>query len=569
MSNLTPTDFEAITDFRSYAAGNWTILDKWGVERQFDLNPAQERVVALMQSQRAKKKPVRVRVLKFRQCGNSTLASALMLHMPMTMPGCTTISLADKAELPAQWIRRAHKWYEQTPECVKPHVKASNAYEMYFDGFQSRYYIGSAEGTTPGMGATIQGVHCSEIASWVDPDFVLSDLLPAVPPGRDTVVIQESTGRSVGDWWYLRYHESKRGEDEFSCIFLPWFIQPEYSDALGMDDVTDLTDYEKSLVKSAVDFGIEVNKAQLAWRRATIRTVFHGNETLFSNQYPANEDEAFLAGGSQVFQPIAEQRERAMSTVRAPLWIGNILPGLNPQQYELQGNEHGHLLIWEEPDDRYHYVLGADCMWSLKDDGVDFDCGFVECLETAKVVAKIKGRFPQTLWGKLLASLGYHYNTCPIAPERNAVTANMLMPLLLGRVDSWQYPNVWIRIDDVSLKGFRPQDYGFLTTESTKGEILAFAMSQNLIGAFDWADEDTVKQMVAYIRDEHGKLTAPPGAHDDDLMGRMITAYVAHRLRGVTDLYHEPVKRTYKFPDAAERMADMLAEDDDDDTGNS
>jgi len=256
-----------------------------------------------------------------------------------------------------------------------------------------------------------------------------------------------------------------------------------------------------------------------------------------------------------------------MATVRPPVWKGNILPGVNPSEYQIRGIPNGHLQIWEQPQDELHYAIGADCMWSLKGDDVDYDVAFVECLETAKVCAKMKGRYPQVHWAKMLAALGHHYNTCPLAPERNATTANVLMPILLGLADTWSYPNIWIRSDDVALKGYRPQDFGFLTTDTTKGEIISFCQSQNLNGAFDWADADTVDQMVAYIKDEKNKFTAPPGAHDDDLMARMITAYVAHRLRPMTDLYYVKVKRTFKFePTPMNRPLDD--EDNDEETGD-
>ena len=546
-----------LRDFRRYCPAFWRIHDKLGQEVAFRPNPAQRRVLDLIDGQRKARKPVRIRVLKARQEGISTLCTALNLHGIMTHTGYGALSIADKQILPQQWIRRCHKWYDQVPTPVRPHAAATNAIEIYLDKLGSRYYIGSAEGTTPGMGDTLQSIHCSEIASWPDPDSVLSDLLPALPPGPQTMVIQESTGRSVGDWWYQRYYEAKRGETEYQAIFLPWFIQDEYRREDLVADIIDLTPYEQALVKLGCD------KAQLAWRRFQIRTEFHGNENAFANQFPALEEEAFLSMGLNVFMP--NEVAIAKKTIREPIGRFNLDIGSNPTDYKLVPNESGNVLIWEHPDPRYHYVLGADCQWGTAD-SADYDSLHVECLETRKVCCKAKDRLPMYRWGKMMAALGHYYNTCPIAPERNAVSANNLMPLLLGNLAEWHYPNVWIRSNDVKLRGYRPEDYGWYTDKHTKGEIIEYAHSATIAERFDWCDADAVEQMTAYVMDPT-KLTfgAPEGQHDDDLMSRMITAYVAHRERTRTTLYFKPEPVIYVPTTMADRIR-RIEEPDEDDT---
>ncbi len=574
-SAISP-DAVALLDFPSFAS-TWNIFAKSGKLVQFVPNPAQTLMLRKLELQRLAGKPGRLRVLKYRQAGCSLLWIMYLLHQTLTRHGCTAISIADKLNLPEQWIRMCILLIKQIKVESPPHVKASSAHEIYLDQQHSRYHIGSAEGQTPGMGETIQVVHCSECASWRDPDALLGDLLPAVPPGPDTLVIQESTGRSVGDWWYQRYFEARRGIDEegrpcaYEAVFLPWYIQPEYSlPNRNWEELGEITDREKQLISGCDQYrqadGLLISQApitpgQVAWRRYTIASEFHGDDDLFANQYPANETEAFLAGGLSVFN--REQIEHARETVRKPVWVGDVLIPHNPINYHLHGNASGDLLIWEHPDKRYHYVLGADCQWGTKDTA-DFDVLYVECLETSRVCAKMRGRYDLAHWGKYIAAIGYHYRTCPVAPERNADASDALMPLLLGNVTDWRYPNVWVRTDDISLRGHRPQDYGWLTTQHTKGEIIAFAKSASLDGSFDWADSQAVDEMEAYIRDDKGKLTAPKGNYDDCLMARMITAYVAHRQRLRGDLWKDPEPVRPIMVSPAERLAEMIGDTDDD-----
>ena len=564
-----PPDEEAILDFPSFAS-TWQIFTKAGKMVPFIPNPAQTLMLRKLELQRLQGKPGRLRVLKYRQAGSSLLWRLYLLHQILIRHGCTAISIADKLDLPGQWIRDCIRLIRQMKVENPPHVKASSAHEIYLDEQHSRYHIGSAEGQTPGMGETIQVVHCSECASWRDPDALLGDLLPAVPPGPDTLVIQESTGRSVGDWWYQRYFEARRGVDEegrpcaYEAVFLPWYIQPEYSLAnKEWGNVEPLTEREKQLISGCDEYRFEdgllinqgpITPGQIAWRRYMVASEFHGDEDLFANQFPANETEAFLAGGLSVFN--REQVQNARETVRKPIWRGDLLIHGKPQDYQLHGNESGDLLIWEHPDERYHYVIGADCQWGTKDTA-DYDVLYVECLETSRVCARMRGRYDPAWWAKYLAAVGYHYGTCSLAPERNADAANSVMPLLLGNAADWRYPNVWVRTDDVSLRGHRPQDYGWLTNEHTKGEIIAFAKVASMDGTFDWADSQAVDEMEAYIRDDRNKMTAPKGNYDDCLMARMITAYVAHRQRLRGNLWEAPEAVKPIMVSPAERLAEM------------
>jgi len=551
--------------FEKFALAFWRIYDKSGKLVKFRPNPAQQVMLAKAESQRVQGRPVRLRVLKYRQAGASMLWTMYALWLILTRNGFTALTIADKKDLPTQWLRRCQALYQQIHPAFRKMIgrpKASSANEVFFSDRQARYYIGSAEGTTPGMGATIAFVHCSEKASWRDSEAIMSDLVPAVPPGRNTWIVEESTGRSIGDLWYRDYMEARRGESEYLAVFLPWFIQPEYTREATWEDLGALTEKETALIAaceeyrtngdgSLIDLG-PITPGQIAWRRYMVATEFHGDDDRFANQFPSTEHEAFLAGGLSVFTP--EQVAEARQTVKKPLWRGDVFAELSDSdswrhdalewqypdryfRYRLEPNESGECEIYQEPQAEFHYALGADCQWGVKDTA-DYDVLYVECLETRRVCARVRGRYDLAEWGKIIAALGYHYNTCPVAPERNAKAAEALMPLLLGNVSNWSYPRIWIRSTDTSFRGsYRLQDYGWYTDEHSKGDIIAYAKSATLAGRFDWSDAQAVDEMEAYIRDEKGNLTAPEGNHDDCLMARMITAYVAHRERQHTELY--------------------------------
>jgi len=549
---LVDTDLSLLTDFPSFAAGLWKLYDKNGNHVRFTLNPAQKLVWAVIENQMTHGRPVRVRVLKFRQAGLSTLITAILTHATITNEGYAALSIADKQELVEGWLRRCNRWMEQLPD--KPHLGATNKQELWFDSMESRYSIASAEGTTPGMGATIRAIHASEVASWRNPDTVFSDLLPAVPPGPGTMVIQESTGRSVGDWWYQRYFEGKEKDCEYDSIFLPWYIQPEYRLA-DTSDILSLNEEEKTLSRLGID------KGQLAWRRRQLFTEFHGDLDRFANQFPSTEDEAFLGVGRQVFPP--EMCARARETVRDPIWAGEIIPKRNPAEFELVESAAGNLLVWANPIACETYAIGADCQWGDQGEDPDYDVAYVEHCRSGKVVACYRGRMSMGDWSRTLASLGHYYNGAWLAPERNSKAAEGVILVLLGQAgNSWRYPNLWVRDDTKAFGGRAAKDYGWLTTQHTKPELIIYTMEQmNSSWGMDWADPRAVDEMSAYIRDEKNKLTAPEGQHDDCLMARMITSWVSKWARNTLAI--EPMKEDWggMNPTTRRVMARLLESD--------
>ncbi len=554
--------------FRGYAAAFWTLKNKDSEIVPFHLRRCQVALDNEYERQMDERGFVRMNVLKLRQGGVTTWSMGRGMHFAMTR-SATGLTLAHDDKLPPVWLNRSKGWVEQTPEALRPHVKLTNRNEIYFDKLESRYYVGSAGGQFPGMGDTITYLHLSELGSWdkspllIDPDEVLYDLKPALPTGdsiKGTVEIRESTGKMVSDWWNKAWIRGKDPKDEFVNLFLPWFFQEEYRRDDLASDILSLNDYEQWLVRQAKSVhGIDIDHAQLAFRRNGIRQdPYYGNIDEWACRYPATEEEAFVAPGETVYTRAHVQA--ALKTVRPPIEKKNILGEGAPSQAKFDDNEHGEMSIWEAPDPRYHYLLAADCMWGKKKEN-DKDVLYVECLETARICAKVKGQYPLNYWGWKIAAVGHLYNDCPVAPETNgqeAMSAGSVIAVLLGNVGTWRYPNIWIRNEDMKFKDHAPKDYGWWTTHPNKNEMIAFSMNGCLDGSFDWCDQDAVTQMGTIIRREDNSVGAPEGSHDDDWMARLMTGYIAHRQRSRTVLYAEPKAPVYHLRTPAERVKDIL-----------
>lgn len=561
-------------DFAWYASHFWTLSDKAGQIVTFNMTRTQRALDREYMRQIDGRGFVRLNVLKLRQGGVTTWATGRATHAVQTQP-ITALTLAHDDKMPAVWLGRCKAWRDQTPTEVRPVIGVTQRNELSYDKMPSRYYVGSAGGTFPGMGDTIRFLHLSEVGSWdkapvhVDPSTVLYDLAPALPTGGmrlGTVILRESTGKMVGDWWHRAWMDGKDSGSEFCNIFLPWYLQEEYRD--DASEVLQRTPYELDMARYALaEFDVEITDAQLAWRRNGIRQdPYFGNIDEWACRYPAFEEEAFLSPGLALYT--REQVDSARRTIREPADRVNIQGLGTPELAGFEANPSGEMLVWEWPNEHCHYVIGADCQWGDKDTA-DFDSAYVQCLETSRKVAKIKGRYPLNVWGWKLAALGHKYNLAALAPERNAKAADGLMPLLQGNVADWRYPNIWIRTDDVSLKGHRPQDYGWLTNNHTKGEFIAFSQHATTEESYDWCDEAAVNQMATIITHEDLSIGAPVGMNDDDWMASMITSYVSHKVRPHTNLYVEPgtVKELTDWEHRVAEHVDAMDEIDHRETG--
>jgi len=571
IETFTPQQAKEFLSFREFAGNFWSVPTKSKGYQPFRINRAQVIVDREFERQMKLRGFVRMNVLKCRQVGNTTYWTHRGLNKVIKEEGVTALTIADKKETPTQWLRRCKRNIDLTPIQLRPEMETSTqGHQIAFEN-GSRYYIGSAQGGFPGVGDTIHFLHISEVCWWdkppvsKNPDDILNPLMPAVPSGEDiggSVVVRDSTGAMVGDWWNLRYTEARDADNEFVNIFLPWFLVDTYRRADLAPDVIDYTPHEKECISVADSYGLEIDKAQIAWWRDTLKTDFSGDMDECCAAYPSTEEEAFMAPGITVYK--RHHIQGARETIRDPQYKCNILGDGAPFSAIFDNAANGEMSVWEEPDERYHYVIGADCQWG-KNKEADWDVFFVECLETGKICAKVKGHYPLDYWGWKIAAVGARYNMCPVAPETNgqeAASAGSVIGALLGRAGNWSYPNIWIRSDDMKLKGYRPDDYGWWTTHQNKAQMIYHSMTGTLDGSFDWADADTVTQATTIIRRDDNSLGAPEGLYDDDWMARMITGYVAHRERARTELYVEPEPVVYRFRTMEERMSDSLAETD-------
>ena len=179
--------------------------------------------------------PVRIQILKSRQLGVTTMFLVFWIWICYQIEGYTAMFMIDKGahleekrQMLISWIEFAAEKFPGLPTIKR---RSSKVLELT-NG--SRILLESAESPNPGTSEMLQGLHQSERPKWPTgrSQQVKASILPAIPTGRHTIVVDESTAEGFDDFKsdWVRIHE---GQDDFSDvrvvpIFLPWYISEEY-----------------------------------------------------------------------------------------------------------------------------------------------------------------------------------------------------------------------------------------------------------------------------------------------------------------------------------------------------
>lgn len=544
-----------LKDSESYMQKFLKIRTKKGDMVHFKLNSSQRRLNDKITELQREGKPVRIIILKARQMGFSTLTEGRIFFQTATNKLTNSFIIAHKEEASTNLFNMSKLFYEELPLPLRPMKKASNAKELIFEnptpnidekqkepGLRSKIKIDTARNLDAGRSSTIHNLHASEVAFWDNAETVMLGLMQALPNSSNTMAIIESTANGVGGYFHDVWMKAKRGENDFVALFFPWYEHDEYQ--MSVPDGFTLTSEEQELKEL---YNLRDN--QLSWRRWAIRNNCGGDVDKFRQEYPSNDEEAFLMSGRPRFDvPMlhkwyqqAEQGER-----------GNIEHG------QWIKDDKGYLEIWEHPKPGKKYVIGADTSEG-KVTG-DYSAATIWDAGTYRQVGKWHGHIDPDLYADELVKVGKYFNTALIAPEKNNhgfTTINKLKNL--------NYYNVFQmeRYDESTEK--MTKELGFLTNRKTKPLIIdhmASLIRENLIKTKDKA---LISECITYVREDDGATNAQEGCHDDLVMASAIALFVlSNYISDYAEHFEDNAMSHIKKLDG--HLPHALQDDDDNDT---
>lgn len=313
-------------DLTHYANKCLKIRSKSGEIQPFLLNKAQLHIHTQLQNQLQMTGKVRALILKGRQQGCSSYVSARYYHKVTHSFGLQAFILTHSLEATSNLYIMAKRFYEHTPDLVKPIVSKTNAKELVFGKLDSGYRLGTAENKNVGRSATIQLLHGSEVAFWSNAVEHSTGIMQAVPNASGTEIILESTANGVGNYFHQQWQQAEAGISDFIAIFVPWYWQDEYAEPPAPDFRLTIQEIEL-----AENYGLTY--AQLNWRRKKIvQLSVNGvdGEKSFRQEYPNNANEAFVLTGEDSYVD-SSIVVTARNTTCEP--YGPLLVGVDPARF--------------------------------------------------------------------------------------------------------------------------------------------------------------------------------------------------------------------------------------------
>ena len=490
-------------DFELYARHALQVRTKDGQIVALRLNPAQMVLHRAAEAQRQQTGRVRVIVLKARQQGLSTYIGARLYWLTSQRRARKTMVIAHLADSTKALFDVTRRYHANMPDFLRPATRHSSRRELSFSALDSSYMVATAGSDGAGRGETLNYVHASELAFW--PPHRARDtfngLIQAVPDADDTEVYVESTANGVTGLFHQLWQDAIEGRSGFAPVFIPWFASPDYRE----EPPGDFSPTEEEAVLAARH---RLGAGQLAWRR---RKIAQNGLDLFRQEYPAEPDEAFLTSGRPVFNPEILQTRLGQ--------VPDMLHRLALEGTTWAPHRRGELSVYRQHDPGERYYVGADVGMGLRNG----DWSVAQVLDSRKrQVATWRERVHPDHFAEVLYHLGFYYNTARIIVERN--NHGILTCTRLGK--DLAYPDFYTEEALNTLVEQVSPHLGFLTTTRTKPLIVDQLRAALRDGTIELNDKTTIRELMTYVVNRAGAMTAEAGCHDDTVMALALANHI-------------------------------------------
>lgn len=328
-------------------------------------------------------------VLKARQMGITTWVAGRFFLKTITRPGTLTVQVAHTQDAAEKIFGCVHRFLSGLPASLRNGIlrtARASARKIVFPSLDSEYRVETAGDRNAGRGATIQNLHCSEVARWPgDARETLAGLKAALPKGGELVL--ESTPNGADGCFYEEWQGGAQTEGTVRHFF-PWWWEPQYT---GKDiGEQDWSEGERKLAERH-----RLTGAQIGFRRQ-LESSFQG---LARQEYAEDPDECFLSSGACIFD------------------LQSIDARLRETPEPASSRDGGELLVWYPPVTGRAYLVGVDPAGG----GVegDYSCAQVVEIATGLQCAELQGKLGTLELARRVAALGREYGTATLAVERN------------------------------------------------------------------------------------------------------------------------------------------------------
>ena len=248
--------------------------------------------------------------------------------------------------------------------------------------------------------------------------------------------------------------------------------------------------------------------------------------------------------GKTVFDARAIQER--LEVLEKPLKVGYFTydyDGLRISNIRWQNDRNGYINLYQLPNTPAvtKYCIGGD----TSGEGSDYFTAHVLDARTGNQVATLKQQFDADQYAKQMYCLGTYYKNALIGIEANFDSFSIVELQRLG------YMNQYVRESQDTYTGKTEKRFGFKTTSLTRPTIISRLIEIVREHCNTINDKDTLEELLTIVRNEKGRIEAPSGGHDDQMMGLAI----AHHIREQVTFIDEPIIVNPQYRFDVERMA--------------
>ncbi len=246
--------------------------------------------------------------------------------------------------------------------------------------------------------------------------------------------------------------------------------------------------------------------------------------------------------GKTVFDARAIQKR--LEELQKPLKTGYFIydyDGLAITNIRWVNDKNGYIRIYQLPNTPAitKYCIGGD----TAGEGSDFFTGHVLDARTGIQVATLKQQFDSDQYTKQMYCLGMYYKYALIGIEANFDSYPIMELQRLG------YSNQYAREAQDTYTGKTEKRFGFKTTSLTRPTAISRLIEIVREHTDTINDRDTLEELLTIVRNEKGRIEAPEGGHDDQMMGLAI----AHQIREQVVFVNEPIEVNLQYHFNVER----------------
>ncbi len=520
-------------------------------------NVMQKRVCEAYRRCQLEQKPCFIIGLKPRQTGLSTICEAIMYHHLRRHESLNGTLMGD-VDATSDKVFEMFRRYAETD--VYPWAdgfqrflgseKDSNLTDEITLGNKSKYWKETAGSKNAGRGGTLQALHMDEgahfpIVTGKDPTL---GILNSVFVSPKTLVFATSTANGMSGWFYETWSNPR---NDWIKIFAAWFEFPEFRMEFGGEE-------ERASFAASMDEDekqemalYNVSLEQLKWRRWAIENKCGGDVNKFRQEFPSDDQTAFLLSSRPRFNPVSLRRMRVETTaMNKDGRLGSLVPQNIQDRHAKQvsfrsdsGAGAEGVRIWEEPRFGCRYVLGGDTC-SGKDQqiagGTTADPDWhsfqvwraayyhpaTSTWHRAKMVAHHHSQIESDVLADIAAAMSFYYGGCLAVIElNNGAGFYLVKELVRRRVNMYRRTPSRMQKPGMKTEDERLEAYGWNTDPATKRWLIESVVPLVRDEAIELSDLLIQSEFETFIQNKKGGSEAMPGKKDDCVMGAALALY--------------------------------------------